>query len=336
MHDLRLIREAPEELDTGLTRRGAEPAAAEILAVDQDRRAAQTDLQEMLQRRNEVSRQVGAVKQSGEDASTLIAEVQSLKKNIADTENTERNLANRLETLLAGLPNLPNANTPDGADEADNVEVRSVGEKPSFDFAPMEHFDLGEALGLMDFELAARLSGARFVVLKGALARMERALGAFMLDLHTEEHGYTEVAPPVLVKEGALYNTGQLPKFSEDLFRTSDNYWLIPTAEVPLTNIPADKIMEASALPIRVTAWTSCFRSEAGSAGRDTRGMLRQHQFNKVEMVSVTHPDDSEAELERMTACAEEVLKQLDIDMEQAWEHMKTATAGLGAMPNGS
>ena len=195
MHDLRLIREAPEELDTGLTRRGAEPAAAEILAVDQDRRAAQTDLQEMLQRRNEVSRQVGAVKQSGEDASTLIAEVQSLKKNIADTENTERNLANRLETLLAGLPNLPNANTPDGADEADNVEVRSVGEKPSFDFAPMEHFDLGEALGLMDFELAARLSGARFVVLKGALARMERALGAFMLDLHTEEHGYTEVAP---------------------------------------------------------------------------------------------------------------------------------------------
>ncbi len=313
MHDLRLIREAPEELDTGLTRRGAEPAAAEILAVDQDRRAAQTDLQEMLQRRNEVSRQVGAVKQSGEDASTLIAEVQSLKKNIADTENTERNLANRLETLLAGLPNLPNVNTPDGADEADNVEVRSVGEKPSFDFAPMEHFDLGEALGLMDFELAARLSGARFVVLKGALARMERALGAFMLDLHTEEHGYTEVAPPVLVKEGALYNTGQLPKFSEDLFRTSDNYWLIPTAEVPLTNIPADKIMEASALPIRVTAWTSCFRSEAGSAGRDTRGMLRQHQFNKVEMVSVTHPDDSEAELERMTACAEEVLKQLGI-----------------------
>jgi seryl-tRNA synthetase len=313
MHDLRLIREAPDDFDAGLLRRGAEPASSEILTVDRDRRAAQTALQEMLQRRNEVSRQVGGAKKSGEDASALIAEVQSLKQKIADTEANERTLARRLETLLEELPNLPNTNTPDGVDEADNVEVRCVGEKPSFDFAPKEHFDLGEALGLMDFEFAARLSGARFVVLKGALARMERALGAFMLDLHTEEHGYTEVAPPVLVKEGALYNTGQLPKFSEDLFRTTDGYWLIPTAEVPLTNIPADNIMDGSALPIRVTAWTSCFRSEAGAAGRDTRGMLRQHQFNKVEMVSVTHPDESGAELERMTACAEEVLKRLGI-----------------------
>lgn len=313
MHDLKLIRENPEAFDTGLTRRGVDPVSIKILGLDRDRRTAQTALQEMLQRRNEVSRRVGGAKKSGEDVSALVAEVQSLKQKITDTENEQRNLASRLDGLLEGLPNLPSLNTPDGLDESDNVEVRSFGEKPTFDFAPKEHFDLGEALGLMDFEFAARLSGSRFVVLKGALARMERALGSFMLDLHTEEHGYTEVLPPVLVKEGALYNTGQLPKFSEDLFHTTDGYWLIPTAEVPLTNIPADDIMDETALPMRVTAWTACFRSEAGAAGRDTRGMLRQHQFNKVEMVSVTHPDDSEAELERMTACAEEVLKRLGI-----------------------
>lgn len=313
MHDLRLIRENPTDFDTGLTRRGIDPVSVEILNLDRDRRSAQTALQEMLQRRNEVSRQVGGAKKAGEDASALVTEVQSLKQKIADTENEQRNLASRLDSLLEGLPNLPSPNTPDGEDETDNVEVRSFGEKPSFDFAPKEHFDLGEALDLMDFEFASRLSGSRFVVLKGALARMERALASFMLDLHTEEHGYTEVLPPVLVKEEALYNTGQLPKFSEDLFHTTDGYWLIPTAEVPLTNIPADSILDEGTLPMRVTAWTACFRSEAGAAGRDTRGMLRQHQFNKVEMVSITQPDDSEAELERMTGCAEEVLKRLGI-----------------------
>ena len=313
MHDLRLIRENPTDFDTGLTRRGIDPVSVEILNLDRDRRSAQTALQEMLQRRNEVSRQVGGAKKAGEDASALVIEVQSLKQKIADTENEQRNLASRLDALLEGLPNLPSPNTPDGEDETDNVEVRSFGETPSFDFAPKEHFDLGEALDLMDFEFASRLSGSRFVVLKGALARMERALASFMLDLHTEEHGYTEVLPPVLVKEEALDNTGQLPKFSEDLFRTTDGYWLIPTAEVPLTNIPADSILDEGTLPMRVTAWTACFRSEAGAAGRDTRGMLRQHQFNKVEMVSVTHPDNSEAELERMTGCAEEVLKRLGI-----------------------
>ena len=313
MHDLRLIRENPTDFDTGLTRRGIDPVSVEILNLDRDRRSAQTALQEMLQRRNEVSRQVGGAKKAGEDASALVIEVQSLKQKIADTENEQRNLASCLDALLEGLPNLPSPNTPDGEDETDNVEVRSFGEKPSFDFAPKEHFDLGEALDLMDFEFASRLSGSRFVVLKGALARMERALASFMLDLHTEEHGYTEVLPPVLVKEEALYNTGQLPKFSEDLFRTTDGYWLIPTAEVPLTNIPADSILDEGTLPMRVTAWTACFRSEAGAAGRDTRGMLRQHQFNKVEMVSVTHPDNSEAELERMTGCAEEVLKRLGV-----------------------
>ncbi|MGY8959418.1 MAG: serine--tRNA ligase [Alphaproteobacteria bacterium] len=313
MHDLRQIREAAVEFDNGLKRRGVEPVSAGILALDKDRRGAQTSLQEMLQRRNEASRLVGAAKKNGDDASDLIAEVQSLKQRIADTENEERALAEKLTAILEGLPNLPASDAPDGADEADNVELRLVGDKPTFAFKPREHFDLGEDLGLMDFEFAAQLSGSRFVVLKGALARMERALASFMLDIHTEEHGYNEVAPPVLVREDALYNTGQLPKFSEDLFRTEDGYWLIPTAEVPLTNIPAGKILDEAALPLRVTAWTPCFRSEAGAAGRDTRGMLRQHQFNKVEMVSVTHPDQSDTELERMTACAEEILKRLGI-----------------------
>jgi seryl-tRNA synthetase len=313
MHDLRQIREASEEFDNGLKRRGGDPASAGILALDKDRRGAQTALQEMLQRRNEASRLVGAAKKNGDDASDLIAEVQSLKQRISDTENDERALAEKLTALLEGLPNLPALDTPDGADESDNVEIRQVGDKPTFDFSPREHFDLGEDLGLMDFEFAAQLSGSRFVVLKGALARMERALASFMLDIHTEEHGYNEIAPPVLVREGALYNTGQLPKFAEDLFRTEDDYWLIPTAEVPLTNIPAGGILDEAALPLRVTAWTPCFRSEAGAAGRDTRGMLRQHQFNKVEMVSVTHPDQSDAELERMTGCAEEILKRLGI-----------------------
>lgn len=313
MHDIKQVRDAAGEFDTGLKRRGLEPASANILALDKDRRGAQTALQEMLQRRNEASRLVGAAKKSGGDASDLIAEVQSLKQRIADTENQERALAAQLTSILECLPNLPSPDAPDGADESDNVEVRLVGEKPSFNFAPKEHFDLGENLGLMDFEYAARLSGSRFVVLKGALARMERALASFMLDIHTEEHGYAEVAPPVLVREEALYNTGQLPKFSEDLFRTEDDYYLIPTAEVPLTNIHAGQILDESDLPVRVTAWTPCFRSEAGAAGRDTRGMLRQHQFNKVEMVSLTHPDQSDAELERMTACAEEILKRLGV-----------------------
>ncbi|MBL4721392.1 MAG: serine--tRNA ligase [Alphaproteobacteria bacterium] len=313
MHDIKQVRDAAGEFGTGLKRRGLEPASANILALDKDRRGAQTALQEMLQRRNEASRLVGAAKKSGGDASDLIAEVQSLKQRIADTENQERALAAQLTSILECLPNLPSPDAPDGADESDNVEVRLVGEKPSFNFAPKEHFDLGENLGLMDFEYAARLSGSRFVVLKGALARMERALASFMLDIHTEEHGYAEVAPPVLVREEALYNTGQLPKFSEDLFRTEDDYYLIPTAEVPLTNIHAGQILDESDLPVRVTAWTPCFRSEAGAAGRDTRGMLRQHQFNKVEMVSLTHPDQSDAELERMTACAEEILKRLGV-----------------------
>lgn len=313
MHDLRMIREAPDRFDQGLERRGLAPMSAHILDLDSRRRAAQTALQEMLTRRNSVSKQVGEAKRKGEDAADLIAEVQSLKDGIAANETSEKQLDAELVEILEGLPNLPADDTPDGESEEDNREVRVHGEPTSFSFAPKEHFDLGEAMGQMDFAAAANLSGARFVVLRGALARLERALAAFMLDLHTQEHGFTETVTPVLVREEALYGTGQLPKFAEDLYRTTDDYWLIPTAEVTLTNLAAEGILDEADLPLRMTAWTQCFRSEAGAAGKDTRGMLRQHQFSKVEMVCVTHPDESEAELERMTGCAEEVLKRLGL-----------------------
>ncbi len=313
MHDVRLIRETPDAFDQGMARRGLEPAAERILELDRRRRAAQTALQEMLTRRNAVSKQVGAAKRNGEDAADLIAEVQSLKDGITANEASEKVLDRDLEAILEGLPNLPAADVPDGNTEDDNREVRTHGDKPDFDFAVREHFDIGEDLGYMDFGAAARLSGARFVVLRGALARLERALAAFMLDLHTQEHGFSEIVTPVLVRENALYGTGQLPKFAEDLYKTADDYWLIPTAEVTLTNLAADGILDEAELPQRMTAWTQCFRSEAGAAGKDTRGMLRQHQFSKVEMVCVTHPDQSDAELERMTGCAEEVLKRLGL-----------------------
>ncbi len=313
MHDLRMIREAPDRFDQGLERRGLAPLSAHILDLDRRRRATQTDLQEMQSRRNAVSKQVGAAKRNGEDARALIVEVQKLKEGIADDEGLEKALDAELVKLLEGLPNLPAADIPDGDSEDDNREVRVQGDKPEFAFEPKEHFDLGEALGQMDFGAAARLSGARFVVLSGALARLERSLAAFMLDLHTQEHGFKEIVTPVLVREEALYGTGQLPKFTEDLYRTSDDYWLIPTAEVTLTNLAGEGILDEGGLPLRMTAWTQCFRSEAGAAGKDTRGMLRQHQFSKVEMVCVTHPDNSNAELERMTGCAEEVLKRLGL-----------------------
>lgn len=313
MHDVRLIREAPEDFDQGMGRRGLEPISERILDLDRRRRAAQTALQEMLTRRNTVSKQVGEAKRSGGDAAELIEEVQKLKDGIAENETTEKALDAELEAILEGLPNIPAADVPDGDSEEDNQEVRTHGTKPSFSFAPQEHFELGEAMGFMDFGAAARLSGSRFVVLRGALARLERALATFMLDLHTGEHGFEEIVTPVLVREEAMYGTGQLPKFAEESYRTTDDYWLIPTAEVTLTNMVADGILDEGELPKRMTAWTQCFRSEAGAAGRDTRGMLRQHQFSKVEMVCVTHPDKSDAELERMTGCAEEVLKRLGL-----------------------
>jgi seryl-tRNA synthetase len=313
MHDLRFIREQPDAFDTGLARRGLAPMAAQVLDLDAKRRAAQTAMQEMQQRRNEASKEIGAAKKSGGNADALVAEVQSLKERMTATEEAERGLAVALKAILETLPNLPAADVPDGKDETQNREERKVGTPRDFNFAPKQHFEIGEALGLMDFETAAKLSGARFVVLTGALARMERAIANFMLTLHTETFGYTEVAPPLLVRSETMYGTGQLPKFAEDLYRTGEDFWLVPTAEVPLTNMVAETVQEAASLPLRVTAWTPCFRSEAGAAGKDTRGMLRQHQFSKVELVSIAHPDESDAELARMTACAEEVLKRLEL-----------------------
>ena len=325
MHDLRQIRAAPDAFDQGLARRGVAAAAQRILDLDRRRRAVQTALQEMLERRNEASRQIGQAKRAGGGAAALVAEVQALKDRIATGESQGKALESDLDSILASLPNLPADDVPDGDSEDDNIEIRRHGDQPAFDFAPREHFDIGEALGLMDFEAAASLSGSRFVVLRGALARLERALGNFMLDLHTTEHGFAETAPPVLVRDEALYGTGQLPKFAEDLYRTQEDYWLIPTAEVPLTNLAAGRVHEAAQLPIRMAAWTQCFRSEAGAAGKDTRGMLRQHQFGKVEMVCITHPERSDAELDRMTGCAEAVLQRLGL-------HYRVVTLCTGDM----
>jgi len=315
MHDLKWIRENPDAFDAGLKRRSAEPLSARILEMDAERRAVQTSLQEHQTRRNEASKLIGKAKGSGDDdtAQALMAEVALLKEQLKADEDREREIGQALDDLLAGIPNLPADDVPDGDDEDANIEVRKVGEPPRFNFEAKQHFDIGEALGQMDFEAAARMSGARFVVMSGALARLERALGAFMLDLHTGEHGYTEVNPPALVRSEALYGTGQLPKFAEDQFHTDDDFWLIPTAEVPLTNLVNGQILNEDYLPRRYTAQTWCFRSEAGAAGKDTRGLIRQHQFTKVEMVSVVKPDQSDAELARMTACAEEVLKRLGL-----------------------
>jgi seryl-tRNA synthetase len=326
MYDLKWIREHPEAFDGALARRGLAAMSAAVLELDQRRRAAQTALQELQGRRNEASKAIGIAKGKGEGAEALIAEVAGLKTEMAETEADEKALAAELEEILTGLPNAPLADVPEGADEAANICLRTHGEPPRFNFAARQHFELGEALGQMDFETAAKLSGSRFVVLKGALARLHRALAQFMIDLHTLEHGYTEVMPPLLVRDHVLFGTGQLPKFAEDQFRTTDDFWLIPTAEVPLTNLVADSIREEAELPIRVTALTPCFRSEAGSAGKDTRGMLRQHQFEKVELVSITHPDRSDAELERMTGCAEEVLKRLGL----SYRVMVLSTGDMG------
>ena len=313
MFDIKWIRDNPREFDAGLTRRGLAPQAAEIVALDAERRKAVTAAQDIQSRRNALSKEIGAAKSKGDDAAGLIEKVASEKQLQAAAERQAASLSKELDDVLSGIPNLADADVPDGADDTANVEIRSFGEKPAFDFTPREHFDIGEGLGLMDFEGAARMSGSRFVVLKGALARLSRALGAFMIDLQTDEFGYTEVIPPLLVRDAALFGTGQLPKFAEDLFRTTDDYWLIPTAEVPLTNLVRESILEEADLPLRYTALTPCFRSEAGAAGKDTRGMYRQHQFDKVELVSITTPEESPAEHERMTGAAEEVLKRLGL-----------------------
>jgi seryl-tRNA synthetase len=363
MHDIRAIRENPEAFDEGLRRRGLSPRAESLVALDEKRRAAILALQSAQERRNAVSKQIGVAmaRKDTVAADDFRAEVAGLKATMPELEAAEREAGAALDVELAAIPNLPLADTPDGKDENDNVELRQHGSLPAFPegFEPEEHFQIGERLGLMDFDAAAKMSGARFVVLKGALARLERALEQFMLDLHTSEHGYVEVSPPVLVRDAAMFGTAQLPKFEDDQFWAvsgellrppsddeiarldpldaqaalvtqlnaikSGRFGLIPTAEVPLTNLVRESIVEEKTLPLRFTAGTLSFRAEAGAAGRDTRGMIRQHQFKKVELVSITTPEQSRDEHERMTGCAEEVLKRLGL-------HFRTVALCVGDM----
>jgi seryl-tRNA synthetase len=327
MYDIRWIRDNEARFEAGRRARGLEPLAGRLFALDDVRRAAIVQLQAAQERRNAASKDIGQAMKDKDSAraDALKAEVAALKDQMAIWEADERNAVAALEEALLKEPNTPLAETPVGKDEHDNIETRVFGEKPAMDFAPKEHFELGEALGLMDFDVAAKMSGARFVVLKGPLARMERALMQFMLDLHTDEHGYMEVDPPLLVRDEAMFGTAQLPKFRDDQFAAGDGYWLIPTAEVPLTNLVRESILDEKQLPMRMTAGTACFRAEAGSAGRDTRGMIRQHQFHKVELVSITTPEQSLAEHERMTACAEDVLKRLGL-------HYRVVTLCTGDM----
>ncbi len=356
MHDVKFIRENPERFDAALKRRGLAPLSAEVLAFDSALRTLLANLQQFQARRNDASRRIGQAKARKDEAAanSLIAEVAGLKEEIQAGEEEQRRLEAQLNEFVAAIPNLPADDVPDGPDESANVEIRRSGEKPEFDFVPREHFELGEALGEMDFAAAARMSGSRFVVLKNRLARLERAIAQFMLDLHTEFFGYSEISPPILVRDQAMFGTGQLPKFKEDQFfaaemewrkkrlgeilnssqreivdnrsrlpeivdelleraETAEQYWLIPTAEVPLTNLVREQILTADELPLRFTAFTPCFRAEAGAAGKDTTGMMRMHQFSKVELVSITAPEQSQEEHERMTNCAQEVLKRLGL-----------------------
>jgi seryl-tRNA synthetase len=344
MYDIKWIRENADIFDSGRARRGLEPLSTQLLAFDDARRAAIGELQRAQERRNAASKEIGAAMKAGDGAraEALKAEVAQIKENWPALEEAERYAIAELDNALASIPNTPLDEVPDGADENDNVEVARWGEPRTFDFQPKEHFEIGEGLGLMDFETAAKISGARFVVNKGGLARLERALAQFMLDLHTNEHGYMEVSPPLLVRDDAMFGTAQLPKFQEDQFAAfrgmqeikslklaldlaaeepnissaefkEDYHWLIPTAEVPLTNLVRESILDEAQLPMRMTAGTYCFRAEAGAAGKDTRGMIRQHQFYKVELVSITTPEQSLAEHERMTECAEKVLQLLEL-----------------------
>lgn len=338
MFDLKAIRENPEAFDAGWARRGLEPQTPSILKWDEERRKVQTELQELQQIRNEKSKSIGEIKKSGGDAQAAMDEVSAIKEKMATLEEQERELTVALSNHMARIPNIMADDVPNGANEDDNVELRKIGDI-KVQSGP-EHYEIGEKLGMMDFETAAKMSGSRFTLLSGPLARMERALAQFFLDTHTQDHGYTECSPPLVVRDNALFGTGQLPKFAEDQFRIPESSveletkvessrWLIPTSEVPLTNIVADLIVEEEYLPRRYTAFTPCFRSEAGAAGKDTRGMLRQHQFYKVEMVSVTTPEQSEEEHERMTQCAETVLKKLEIPFRTVV--LCTGDTGFGA-----
>jgi len=329
MHDIRAIRDTPDAFDAAMARRGLGPQSPAILALDEDRRACIAAAEAAQADRNAASKDVGRAKASGDEAEfeRLRALVAEKKDEIARLEDDAKAKDAALKALLETLPNIPYEDIPDGTDEADNVEIRRWGTPPSFDFNPKEHYDLAATKDGMDFETAAKLSGSRFVLLSGGVARLHRALAQFMLDIHTVENGLTEVNPPVLVLEETMYGTGQLPKFGEDSYQTREGWWLIPTSEVPLTNIVAGHIVEESYLPRRYTAHSLCFRSEAGSAGRDTAGMLRQHQFEKVEMVSITHPDQSRAELDRMTGCAQGILEKLGL----AYRTVVLCTGDMGA-----
>lgn len=312
MFDLRAIRENPDFFDNGWARRGLKAQTPSILSLDEKHRAVVTEMQDLQSERNSVSKEIGKIKGQGGNADAEMARVAEIKDQIAGLEEQERELGEELHTLLSALPNIPDDAVPDGKEEDDNVEIRTWGEpKRANDIK--DHVDLGENLGMVDFECAAKMSGARFVILREGIARLERALGQFMLDVHTQENGYTELSVPLMVREECMYGTGQLPKFREDQFQTTRGDWLIPTSEVALTNTVREQILDAADLPLRLTAFTPCFRQEAGSAGKDTRGMIRQHQFYKVELVSITTAENSMDELERMTKCAEDILQRLEI-----------------------
>lgn len=313
MHDIKWIRDNPEAFDAAMTARKQEITAQRLIDIDVERRKLMTEHQEMLARRKTISGEIGKLRKNGENADELMAEMGALKDKIKSAEDDQADLNEHLDLLLSSFPNILDPQVPVGEDEDDNVEVNRWGEPTTFDFQPIEHFEIGEKLGMMDFETAAKLSGARFVVLRAGLAKLERALAQFMIDLHTTEHGYEETITPMLVRDSAMFGTGQLPKFAEDSFKTTNDYWLIPTSEVTLTNQVAGDIIDQAKLPLRYTALTQCFRSEAGSAGRDTRGMIRQHQFSKVEMVSVVEAEKSDEELTRKTRCAETVLERLGL-----------------------
>jgi seryl-tRNA synthetase len=343
MHDIKSIRDNPQAFDAGLKRRGLAPLSAGLLAIDEKRRAAILASERAQARRNAASKEIGEAKKAKDEAraSTLMAEVNELKATMPALEEEQKKLAAELDAVLAQIPNTPLADAPDGTDEHGNVEYRRAGAKRDYTFKPKQHFELGEALGQMDFELAAKLSGARFVVLQRGLARLERALGQLFLDTHTQEHGYIEVSPPLMVRDDVMFGTAQLPKFEDDQFwaiggeafkasasadeMKTGRLGLIPTAEVPLTNLVRESIVAEDELPLRLTACTPCFRAEAGAAGKDTRGMIRQHQFIKVELVSITMPEKSKEEHERMLTCAEAVLKKLDL-------HYRVVTLCTGDM----
>lgn len=313
MHDLKALRDNPAAFDQNWARRGLAPQTPVILELDEKRRKLQTELQVAQQRRNEASKEIGMVKSKGGDATELMNEVASLKDRMAILEEQEKDVADKLTDILSALPNMLADDVPNGADENDNIEIRKHG-TPKADAGEVpDHVAIGENLGMMDFEAAAKVAGTRFVVNKAGIAKLQRALAQFMLDTHTMEHGYTEIDPPLLVSSDVMYGTTQLPKFRDDQFETTDGRWLIPTAEVVLTNLVREQILEDSDLPVRVTAMTPCFRKEAGSAGKDTRGIIRQHQFYKVEMVSIVRPEDSDKEHQRMTECAENILKKLEL-----------------------